>query len=257
MKYLIAAMMALFVMGGAAQAELQLLNAKNDKPLALKYRKKQEITPAVSSFHETGVNAYAGDEAAIEEGAKTYKKRCAACHAADGAGKVGPALNDDEWDYARTNTEVGRFEIIYGGGKKSMRGFGRQLDQDVILKVMAFIDVLRAGDTGQTAALTKEDAPKAIPGQSAPPVPFTEAYMADDGNISGGETIWIDQCRHCHGAKAYPGKAPKLKPAKYKPEFVYRRVTDGFRKMPAWKDVFSDEERMQLTAYILSGSFSP
>ena len=93
--------------------------------------------------------------------------------------------------------------------------------------------------------------------KSVPPVPFTEAYLADDANIDAGGEIWADQCRHCHGAKAYPGKAPKLKPRKYKPDFVYRRVTDGFRKMPPWKEVYSDEERMQIVAYILSDSFSP
>lgn len=257
MKYLITIMALSFVMVGAAHADVEFLNAKNDEPLVLKYRKKQEITPAVTAFQRDGENVYAGDAAAIEEGAKAYQKRCAACHAADGAGKVGPALNDDEWDYARTDTDIGRFEIIYGGGKKSMRAFGRQLDQDVILKVMAFLHVLQSGDATQTAALTKTEAPKTVPGQSVPPEPFTKVFLSDAGNIDTGGQIWADQCRHCHGAKAYPGKAPKLKPAKYKPEYVYRRVTDGFRKMPAWDDVFSDQERMQLTAYILSGSFSP
>ncbi|MEM7522840.1 MAG: cytochrome c [Pseudomonadota bacterium] len=88
-------------------------------------------------------------------------------------------------------------------------------------------------------------------------VPFTEAYLDAVENISSGGEIWADQCRHCHGAKAYPGKAPKLKPRRYKPDFVYRRVTDGFRKMPAWDEVYSDDERMQIVAYILSDKFSP
>lgn len=93
--------------------------------------------------------------------------------------------------------------------------------------------------------------------KSKPPVPFTEAYLADDDHIAVGKEIWVDQCRHCHGAKAYPGKAPKLRPRRYKPDFVYRRVTDGFRKMPAWDEVYSDDERMQIVAYILSDRFSP
>ena len=46
-------------------------------------------------------------------------------------------------------------------------------------------------------------------------------------------------------------------PRKYSPEFVYARVTDGFRKMPAWKDVYSDEQRRAIVAYVLSGEFSP
>ncbi|MEO1495423.1 MAG: cytochrome c [Pseudomonadota bacterium] len=93
--------------------------------------------------------------------------------------------------------------------------------------------------------------------KSVPPVPFTEDFLGSDLNISAGEVIWAEQCRHCHGKKAYPGKAPKLKPRRYKPNFVYRRVTDGFRKMPGWKDVYSDEERMQVVSYILSTEFSP
>jgi mono/diheme cytochrome c family protein len=93
--------------------------------------------------------------------------------------------------------------------------------------------------------------------KSEPPIPFTEEFLADEHNIHEGREIWEEQCQHCHGKKAYPGKAPKLRPAKYKPDFVYRRVTDGFRKMPPWKDVYSDEERMQVTAYILSEKFSP
>ncbi len=88
------------------------------------------------------------------------------------------------------------------------------------------------------------------------PPEFTEAFMSDAANITAGGELW-KQCRHCHGAKAYPGKAPKLKPRKYKPSFVYNRITKGFRKMPPWKDVFSQEQRMQLVAFIKSKQFSP
>ena len=93
--------------------------------------------------------------------------------------------------------------------------------------------------------------------KSVPPTPFTDSFLSDSDNIAMGEEIWAEQCRHCHGRKAYPGKAPKLKPRKYKPNFVYRRVTDGFRKMPAWDEFYTDEERMQIVAYILSERFSP
>lgn len=86
---------------------------------------------------------------------------------------------------------------------------------------------------------------------------FTEGFLSDEDRIAAGQEIWEEQCRHCHGKSAYPGKAPKLKPKRYKPEFVYKRITDGFRKMPPWKDVYTDQERMDLVAYILSKKFSP
>ncbi len=245
----------LVVLGAsAAQAEgVELLDAVTDKPLELKYRKKQKITEAVTAFHATGENVYAGDDAAMKEGGKLYAKRCKACHAPDGSGKVGPSLRDDEWLYERTDTEIGRFEIIYGGGNESMRGFGRQMDQDDILKVMAFLETFRTGET-PLAAAKEEDAGG---DETKPPVPFTEAFLQDESNIAAGGEIWAHQCRHCHGAKAYPGKAPKLKPHKYEADWVYRRVTDGFRKMPSWKDEYSDDERMKIVAYVLSSSFSP
>ena len=89
------------------------------------------------------------------------------------------------------------------------------------------------------------------------PAEFTETFLNDAANITVGGEIWVEQCRHCHGKSAYPGKAPKLKPRRYKPDFVYDRVTNGFRKMPPWKDIYSDEERRSVVAYVLSPTFSP
>jgi len=89
-----------------------------------------------------------------------------------------------------------------------------------------------------------------------PPV-FDKAYMADPANIEVGRQVWQQQCRHCHGASAYPGKAPKLVPGPMEPDFIYDRVAYGFRKMPAWKDVFTREQLMGVTAFIKSPDFSP
>ena len=93
-------------------------------------------------------------------------------------------------------------------------------------------------------------------GAEKPPV-FDKKFLSNAANIETGRKVWGDQCRHCHGASAYPGKAPKLKPGELEPDFIYDRVTNGFGKMPAWKDVFSLKERMAVTAYIKSDDFSP
>lgn len=254
-----ACLLSALVFAGSAVAEIKLLDAVKDEPLELEFRSDQEITEAVAQFHSTGKNPYSANADVIAEGQKLYKRNCQACHKKDGSGAVGPNLRDDEWLKARTNTEIGRFEIIYGGGQNGMQAFGKKLNQDEILKVMAFIDTFRIEKAAakKTPKLPPKPPKKKKKVKSKPPVPFTEAYLASAENVDAGGEIWASQCRHCHGAKAYPGKAPKLKPAKYKPDFVYRRVTDGFRKMPAWKEQFSDDERMQIVAYILSSSFSP
>ncbi len=91
-------------------------------------------------------------------------------------------------------------------------------------------------------------------GEKAPQ--FTEDFLNDAEVLAMGQEIWADQCQFCHGKNAYPGKAPKLKPRKYTPEFVYKRVTKGFKGMPAWEDVYSDEERMSVAAWVMNKDFS-
>ncbi len=85
---------------------------------------------------------------------------------------------------------------------------------------------------------------------------FTEEFMSNPANIELGQDLFKQQCAKCHGKGAYPGKAPKLKIGKMTPEDIYLRVTYGFRRMPAWEEVFTDQERMAITAYMKSPTFS-
>ncbi len=114
----------------------------DDAPIELSFRPKQVISPAVEQFHCTGENPYSGEEEAIAAGKKLYKKYCRACHLPDGSGRIGPNLVDEKWQYERTGKDVGKFEIIYAGGAGAMQAFGRRMDQDDILKVMAYLEVL-------------------------------------------------------------------------------------------------------------------
>ena len=136
---------AAFLAGASVAQGIELRHALTGKPLELKYRTDQTLTEAVIAFHQTGENPYAGDSGAIAEGEKHYKKHCQSCHLKDGSGRIGPNLTDETWQRERTDTEVGRFEIIYGGGAGAMQAFGRRMDQDAILKVMAYIDTFRGG----------------------------------------------------------------------------------------------------------------
>lgn len=86
---------------------------------------------------------------------------------------------------------------------------------------------------------------------------FTEAYMSDEENIARGQELWRQQCVKCHGSSSYPGKAPKLDPARMDPDEIYLKTTYGFGRMPAWEDVFTHEERMAVTAFMKSDRFSP
>ena len=85
---------------------------------------------------------------------------------------------------------------------------------------------------------------------------LTEEFLHDPAQIQLGQELFGQQCAKCHGKGAYPGKAPKLKVGKLSAEDVYLRVAYGFRRMPAWEDVFTDEEIMAITAYVKSDRFS-
>jgi mono/diheme cytochrome c family protein len=109
------------------------------------------------------------------------------------------------------------------------------------------------------AAAASAQAP--APAESAeprdPPPPLPPEVLKDAKVIAQGEALWKEQCAHCHGAKAYPGKAPKLEPRRYKPEFVWDRVHNGFRNMPPWKEVYTPEQEIAIVAYVLSDEFWP
>jgi mono/diheme cytochrome c family protein len=93
--------------------------------------------------------------------------------------------------------------------------------------------------------------------QRDPPPPLSPAVLKDEKVIAEGAELWNQQCTHCHGSKAYPGKAPKLEPRRYKPEFVWDRVHNGFRNMPALKEIYTPEEEIAIVAYVMSDEFWP
>lgn len=126
---------------GGAEEGVQFLDPLTNEPLEIEL--PPDSSEAVASFHETGENPYAGDQPAIAEGQAIYKRWCQACHLADGTGRIGPSLADDRWQYPRTGTDLGQFEIVYAGGAGAMQAFGDRLDQDEILKVIAFLATLR------------------------------------------------------------------------------------------------------------------
>ena len=126
----------------ATNGRIELLHVLDNRPIELTFRPDQTITPAVETFHASGENPYKGDEAAITAGKQLFMKWCQSCHLTDGSGRIGPNLTDDRWHYPRMATDRGKFEIIYAGGAGAMQAFGRRLDQDAILKVIAYLDTL-------------------------------------------------------------------------------------------------------------------
>jgi|HigsolmetaAR202D_1030399.scaffolds.fasta_scaffold03788_4 Cytochrome c, mono- and diheme variants len=118
-------------------------HALDNQPIEVKPRQGEVVTDAVKTFLASGENPYNGDEAALAAGRKLYQQWCQACHLADGGGRIGPSLIDDTYNYPRTNTDVGMFEVVYAGAGGAMQPFGKRMSQDDILKIMAYVRTLK------------------------------------------------------------------------------------------------------------------
>ena len=136
---------ALGIAGGAALAEdVVFRHALTDAPLEVKARPNEVETEAVKSFKQSGENPYNGNEQALAEGKKLYATNCQACHLPDGSGRMGPSLIGNDWVHKRVATDVGMFEVIYGGASGAMQSFAKRgMTQDQMLKIMAYVRSLK------------------------------------------------------------------------------------------------------------------
>ncbi len=133
--------------GGAATSNadgsVAFQHALDNKPLKIVPMANERVSAQVTQFLKTGVNPYKGNTAATAAGKVTYGQWCAACHLADGTGRIGSNLVDNNYTYPRVKTDVGTFEVIYGGASGAMQSFGGRIGQDDILKIMTYMESLK------------------------------------------------------------------------------------------------------------------
>lgn len=108
-------------------------------------------TPAPSATGDVDSNPYTTDTDAIAEGKSLWRDTgCYSCHGGVGEGGVGPNLTDDEWVYKPTDKTL--FKTIAKGRKgTNMVGWSKDLDDDQIWKVVAYIRSLYQGDPDKVA----------------------------------------------------------------------------------------------------------
>jgi mono/diheme cytochrome c family protein len=79
--------------------------------------------------------------------------------------------------------------------------------------------------------------------------------LKDPTVIAAGHDLFLArQCAHCHGVDGQGGI--NLTRRELDPKGVFQSIAEGREKrglrMPAWREVLSDEEIWQATAYVLS-----
>jgi cytochrome c oxidase cbb3-type subunit 3 len=106
----------------------------------------------------TATNPFEGNAARIAEGGKLFiAYNCMDCHGAEGAGAMGPSLQDGRWHFGGTAGTI--FQSIYEGRPEGMPAWGGRIADDQIWRLVAYVQTLSKGHyvttenfTGKTIA---------------------------------------------------------------------------------------------------------
>ena len=98
-------------------------------------------------------NPFEGDAAKIAEGGKLFiAYNCMDCHGAEGAGAMGPSLQDGRWHFGGTPGAV--FQSIYEGRPDGMPSWGGRIADDQIWRLVAYVRTLHRGHSVATENFT-------------------------------------------------------------------------------------------------------
>jgi cytochrome c oxidase cbb3-type subunit III len=127
--------------------------------LAAEFRK----TTMMAGIDETSV-VFDQSAGALEAGKTIFETNCAACHASDGGGGVGPNLTDEYWIHGGSIADV--FKIVkYGVIEKGMIPWQDQLSPEQMQQVSSYILTMK----GTTPAVPKAAQGELFaPAESAP-----------------------------------------------------------------------------------------
>ncbi|WP_028525335.1 cbb3-type cytochrome c oxidase N-terminal domain-containing protein [Runella limosa] len=131
-------------------------------------KKTAFLEKAAAKINENTVTL-ATDTKAIEEGKAIFTANCAACHAADGGGTVGPNLTDEYWLHGGGIKNVFK-TIKYGVPEKGMIAWEKQLNPLKMQQVASYIISIKG---------SKPANPKAPQGEI-----YTETTAAPDSTVA-------------------------------------------------------------------------
>ena len=147
--------------------KLQLEEYNDELALAAK-AKEERMKNSAENITEENVTMLT-DAGAINKGKEIFTKNCAACHAADGGGMVGPNLTDEYWLHGGGIKNIFK-TVTYGVPAKGMISWQSQLSPKQIQEVSSFVWSLQG---------TKSAAPKEQEGEK-----WTESPSASNTDSS-------------------------------------------------------------------------
>lgn len=176
------------------------------------------------------------DPSALSNGETIYLKHCAACHAADGGGLVGPNLTDEYWVHGGGIKNV--FKVIkYGVPQKGMISWQSQLSPTEMQEVGSYILTMEGTTPAApkdpegelwTASDEEADGAAVNPAMKDKGVgPITEVTLGEiDPQIAAkGKDIFELKCSACHKMdKRFIGPALRGITERRSPEWIMNMI---------------------------------
>ena len=91
------------------------------------------------SFDQEKYSAYILGPKVAKSGKKTYKRKCKACHGANGEGGIGPNLTDKFWLHGDGKAEAVYGSINTGIPDKGMQAWGPVLGEEKMFAVLKYV----------------------------------------------------------------------------------------------------------------------
>jgi cytochrome c oxidase cbb3-type subunit 3 len=107
--------------------------------------KEAYLKKAANNVNENTVT-YLSDATALEAGKKLFVTACAACHAADGGGLVGPNLTDEYWLHGGGMSDIFK-SIKYGWPEKGMKSWKDDYSPSQIAQLASYIHSIKGAKT--------------------------------------------------------------------------------------------------------------
>jgi cytochrome c-L len=142
LAHLLAAVLTVGTAALVLAQDITFRHVFDKSPLDVRPKAGEVLTDQVKEFRKSGQNPYNGTADAVAHGKKLYSDFCESCHLPDGSGRMGPSLIEDYHVHHEIKTDVGLFEVVFGGAAGAMQPFSKRMTQDEILKVMAYLRTL-------------------------------------------------------------------------------------------------------------------
>jgi mono/diheme cytochrome c family protein len=177
------------------------------------------------------------------EGAELYETNCAECHGVRGTGAIAPAIGSKEFLESVEDEQISQLTALGVPGSEMVaysNDFGGPLTSQEINAITVYLRSLE---------------------EEAESNPLWRTPLAREDLT--GEQLYVLACSRCHGidAEGIEDVAPDISQDSLtlmeSDEFITLRIAEGYKLMPRFGTVLTDEQIAALVAYLRFGNDPP